>query len=95
MSSEVATETTTLDSPPIILKPHTPPQSQGPESLPTSPSSTEMKNAQDFVRSFLLENVAVTQEPTTDSTAVTQEPPANPSNLDTQDDERHVAAVAT
>lgn len=82
-STEAATITTTPNYPPISLKPHTPPQSQVPESLRVSPSGTEMQDAQDFVTSFLSENVAATQEPATDSAAITQEPAADPPNLDT------------
>jgi len=45
MSTEATTVTTIPNSPPITLKSHTPPQSQGPEYLPASPSGTEMQEA--------------------------------------------------
>ena len=60
-------------------KPHTPAK---PESLPSSPSGTEMKNVQDFVTSFLSEDATAPQEPA-----------ANLSKVDTQYDVQHVAVT--
>ena len=78
MRTSAATKTITPNSPPIILKPHTPP---GLESLASSPSGTEMQSVQDFVTSFLSEGAAAPQEP-----AIAL------SKVDTQDDVQHVAA---
>lgn len=74
-STEVATVATILNSQPICLKAHTPPQSQVPKSLPVSPLGTETQepDAQDFTSSFLSEKVAVTQETATHSVVATQE----------------------
>jgi hypothetical protein len=59
-----------------LLNTHTPLPSQTLEFLPIQPPSTETKDskAQDAMTSFSLHQVAETQEPTTHSVAVTQEP---------------------
>jgi len=94
-STEATNVATILNSPPIHLKPHTPPQSQVPKSLPVSPSGTETQepDAQDFTTSFISEQVAVTQEPATHSAAATQELAADSHNPDAQDVPQHVAAT--
>jgi hypothetical protein len=75
-STRATTTTTSIDPQPIRLIPRTPPTSQILEFLPIPPMGTETQEpyAQGVVTSSVLNQVAETQEPATDSVAETQEP---------------------
>ena len=71
-STEATTVPTTLDLATILLKLYTSPAFQTLKLLPISPCGTETQepDAQGNATSFYIEQVAVTQEPATQSVAV-------------------------